>query len=49
MAAAALDRLSVSEALEAPGGSGGSTGPSIQALGQSEGVDPIKVSSYLSP
>jgi hypothetical protein len=30
-------------------GSGGSAGPFVQALGHAEGVDPIEVSSDLSP
>jgi hypothetical protein len=30
-------------------GSGGSTGPFVQALGHAEGVDPIEVSSDISP
>ena len=48
-AVAALDRSSIGEAARALGGSNGSAGPSIQVLGPPEGVDPIKVSSDLSP
>jgi hypothetical protein len=45
----ALNRLSVSEALEGTGGSSGSNGPSIKALGHPKGADLIEVSSNLSP
>ena len=48
-AAAVLDRPSIDEANKVPGSSGGSTGTSIQALGPSEGVAPIEVSSNVSP
>jgi hypothetical protein len=48
-AVAALDRPSIDKAPEAPGGSGGSAGPSIWALDPPEGADPIKVSFGLSP
>ena len=48
-AVAMLDRSSIGEAARALGGSNGSAGPSIQVLGPPEGVDPIKVSSDLSP
>jgi len=48
-AAVVLDRSSIGEVANNPGGSGGSAGPSVQALGALEGVDPIKVSSDLSP
>ena len=48
-AAAVVDRLSIGEVVKAPGGSGGSAGPSIQALGPPEGVNSIKVSFDLSP
>ena len=48
-AAVVLDLPSISEAPKASGGSSGSIGPSIQALGPPEGADPIEVSSNLSP
>ena len=44
-----LDRPSIGEVDKVPGGSGVSAGPSIYALGPPEGVDPIEVSSNLSP
>jgi hypothetical protein len=47
-AAATLDRPSIGEADKVTGGSGGLAGPSIQALGPPEGVDPIEESSNLS-
>ncbi|XP_066310953.1 uncharacterized protein [Miscanthus floridulus] len=46
---AVLDRPSIDEANKVPSDSGGSTSPSIQALGPSEGVAPIEVSSNVSP
>ena len=48
-AAAVLDRPSISEVAKTPSGSDGSAGPSIQALGPPKGVNPIEVSSDLSP
>jgi hypothetical protein len=48
-AAALLARPSTSEADKTPGGSDGSVDPSIQVLTPPEGVDPIEVSSDLSP
>ncbi|XP_066334384.1 uncharacterized protein [Miscanthus floridulus] len=45
---AAPDRPSVGEAPRTASGSGGSAGPSIQALGPIEGADLIEVSSDLS-
>ena len=44
-----LDQPSIDEVDKAPGGSGGSASPSIQALGPLERVDPIEVSFDLSP
>ena len=44
-----LNRPSISEVDKVPSGSGDSAGPSIQALGPPKGVDPIEVSSDLSP
>jgi hypothetical protein len=44
-----LDRPSIGEAAKTPGDSDGLAGSSIQALGPLEGVDPIEVSSDLSP
>ena len=41
--------LGIGEKGKTPGGSDGSAGPSIQALGPLEGVDPIEVSIDLSP
>jgi hypothetical protein len=46
---AALDELSIGEVAKVPGGSDGSTGPSIKALGPPEEVDPIDMSFDLSP
>ena len=48
-AAAVLDRPSIGEVAKTPSGSDGLTGPSIQELVPLEGVDPIEVSSDLSP
>jgi hypothetical protein len=48
-AAALLARPSTGEADKTPGGSDGSAGPSIQVLNPPEGVDPLEVSSDLSP
>ena len=48
-ATAVLDQPSISETAKVPSGSYGSAGPSIQALSPLEGVDPIEVSSNLSP
>ena len=48
-AVAMLDRSSIGEAARALGGSNGSASPSIQALSPPKGVDPIEVSSNLSP
>jgi hypothetical protein len=48
-AAVLLDQPSISKAVKTSGGSGGSTGPSIQALGPLDGVDPIEVRFDLSP
>ena len=47
--AVVLYRSSISEAAKTPSSSDGSTGPSIQALNPVKGVDPIEVSSNLSP
>ena len=47
--AAVLDRPSIDKADKVPSSGGGLAGPSIQALGPLEGVDPIEVSSDLSP
>ena len=47
--AAALDQPSIGEAAKVRGGNNGSASPSNQALGPLEGVDPIEVSSDLSP
>jgi hypothetical protein len=44
-----LDQPSIGKAVKTSGGSSGSTGPSIQALGPLEGVDPIEVRFDLSP
>jgi hypothetical protein len=46
---AVLDRLSIGKTIKTSSNSGGSAGPSIQALGSQKGADLIKVSSNLSP
>jgi hypothetical protein len=48
-AAVLLDQPSFGKAIKTSGSSGGSTNPSIQALGPLEGVDPIEVRFDLSP
>jgi hypothetical protein len=47
-AAVVPGHLGVGEAAKTPGSSDGSAGPSIQALGPIEGVEPIEVSFDLS-
>jgi hypothetical protein len=44
-----LDQQSIGKAVKTSGGSGGSTGPSIQALSPLEWVDLIEVRFDLSP
>jgi hypothetical protein len=48
-AAVVPGHLGIGEVAKTPGGSDGLASPSIQALGPPEGVDPIKVSSDVSP
>ena len=48
-ALATLNRPNSGKAPDTAGGCDSSAGPSIQALGPLEGVEPIKVSSNLSP
>ena len=48
-AIAALNQPNIGEANKVTSGSGGLASPSIQALGPLERVDPIEVSSDLSP
>ena len=48
-AAMVLDRPSIGEADNVPSDSGSPNGPSILALAPLDGVDPIEVSSDLSP
>ena len=47
--AAVLNQLSIDKSVKTSSGNGGLAGPSIQVLGPLEGVDPIEVSSNLSP